>query len=296
MKLFELKNENKAREILVSILAHIYKQGPVCSQDLEVLSYISIFHPQIMSEYIDDIILYLGAFYKAIETTKSLQGYALQLFKEAIYEHCQDNFTPVQASILLNGLNNQIFSFSAPTSTGKSHVLFSFIEQSPCDVVVVVPSRALINEYYIRLCEEIPDKTVNILTYVDKINIQKCKKNIFILTPERCKDLFRLKNQFNVGIILFDEAQLTDEKGKRGLFFDSIVRRCSRELPDAKMLFAHPLIEILKRKLIKIDYQKKNLHISIIHRKMLGKSSYVKKKRDLLAISVVTVKYWEQSR
>lgn len=207
MKLFDLKNENKAREILVSILAHIYKKGPVCSQDLEVLSYISIFHPQIMSEYIDDIILYLGAFYKAVETTNSLQGYALQLFKEVIHDRCHDNFTPVQASILLNGLNNQIFSFSAPTSTGKSHVLFSFIEQSPCDVVVVVPSRALINEYYIRLCEEIPDKTVNILTYVDKINTQKCKKNIFILTPERCKDLFRLKNQFNVGIILFDEAQ-----------------------------------------------------------------------------------------
>lgn len=297
MKLFELKNENKAREILVSILAHIYKKGPVCSQDLEVLSYISIFHPQIMSEYIDDIILYLGAFYKAVETTNSLQGYALHLFKEVIHDRCHDNFTPVQASILLNGLNNQIFSFSAPTSTGKSHVLFSFIEQSPCDVVVIVPSRALINEYYIRLCEEIPDKTVNILTYVDKINTQKCKKNIFVLTPERCKDLFRLKNQFNVGIILFDEAQLTDEKGKRGLFFDSIVRRCSRELPDAKMLFAHPFIEnpeaqidknrLSKEKSSYKHYTQKNVGQIFVCEKEEGTFSYFGSDSEILGTKQV---------
>lgn len=243
MKLLDFKNPVFAREILLTTLSHIFKEGPVNSQDLEILSYISLFQPALITEYIDDIILYSGEFYKTLDAVKSLQAYVLLLFQNAIKEHCQKDFTPMQASIYSNEIENHVFSFSAPTSTGKSYVLLSVIEKCQHDVVVVVPSRALINEYYLRLSEEIPDKTVNILTYVDKINLQKCRKNIFILTPERCKDLFRLKRQFNIEIILFDEAQLTDEKGKRGLYFDSIVRRCNRELPQTKMLFAHPFIE-----------------------------------------------------
>ena len=243
MKLLDFKNPVFAREILLTTLSRIFKEGPVNSQDLEILSYISLFQPALITEYIDDIILYLGEFYKTSNEMKSLQACVLLLFQNAIKEHCQKDFTPMQASIYSNEIENHVFSFSAPTSTGKSYVLLSVIEKCQHDVVVVVPSRALINEYYLRLSEEIPDKTVNILTYVDKINLQKCRKNIFILTPERCKDLFRLKRQFNIEIILFDEAQLTDEKGKRGLYFDSIVRRCNRELPQTKMLFAHPFIE-----------------------------------------------------
>ena len=121
-------------------------------------------------------------------------------------------------------------------------MFFTIIEKSENDVVVVVPSRALINEYYLRLCEEIPDKSINILTYVDKINTAKCRRNIFVLTPERCKDLFRQKELFTIDVILFDEAQLTDEKGRRGLYFDAIVRRCNKELPDSKIIFAHPFV------------------------------------------------------
>lgn len=240
-----------AREILLTTLSRIFKEGPVNSQDLEKLSYISLFQPALITEYIDDIILYLGEFYKTSDAVKSLQGYVFYLFQNAIKEYCQKDFTPMQASIYSNEIGNQVFSFSAPTSTGKSYVLLSVIEKCQHDVVVVVPSRALINEYYLRLSEAIPDKTVNILTYVDKINIQKCRKNIFVLTPERCKDLFRLKEQFNIEIILFDEAQLTDEKGKRGLYFDSIVRRCNRELPQTKMLFAHPFIENPEAQILK---------------------------------------------
>lgn len=242
MKIEELKNRDFAEDMLGQTLSSIYKIGPVKPTDYEVLSYISIFHPDLIEQHIDDINLYLGLFYKEIITPKSLQGCVQEMFLECIAEHFGKTYTPVQTSILNNSEENKIFSFSAPTSTGKSHVLFSIIEDSERDVVVVVPSRALINEYYLRLCEEIQDKSINILTYVDKINTAKCRRNIFVLTPERCKDLFRLKDQFSIGVIIFDEAQLTDEKGKRGLFFDAIVRRCNRELPSSKIIFAHPFV------------------------------------------------------
>ena len=242
MKIEELKNRNFAEDMLGRTLSKIYKIGPVKSTDYEILSYISIFHPDLIEQHIDDINLYLGLFYKEIITPKSLQGCIQKMFLECIAEHFGKAYTPVQTSILNNSEEKRIFSFSAPTSTGKSHVLFSIIENSDRDVVVIVPSRALINEYYLRLCEEIHDKPINILTFVDKINTAKCRRSIFVLTPERCKDLFRLKDQFSIDVILFDEAQLTDEKGKRGLYFDAIVRRCNRELPDSKIIFAHPFV------------------------------------------------------
>lgn len=242
MKLEELKQIGSAEEYLNKTLSNIYINGPIASTDFEVLSYISIFHPELIEKYIDDINLYLGLFYKKFDNPNSLQGCVQKMFLDCIKSHYGKTYTPVQSSILTNSENKKIFSFSAPTSTGKSHVLFSIIQKSENDVVVVVPSRALINEYYLRLCDEIQDKSVNILTYVDKINTIRCRRNIFILTPERCKDLFRLKEQFTIDIILFDEAQLTDEKGKRGLYFDAIVRRCNRELPNTKIIFAHPFV------------------------------------------------------
>lgn len=242
MKLKDLQNRDFAEVTLGKTLAKIYKSGPVEATDYEILSYISIFHPRLIEKHIDDIILYMGLFYKRINSPESLQGCVQEMFLECIAEHYGEKYTPVQTSILNNSEGKKIFSFSAPTSTGKSHVLFSIIEKSEHDVVVVVPSRALINEYYLRLCEEIPDKSINILTYVDKINTAMCRKNIFVLTPERCKDLFRQKELFTIDVILFDEAQLTDEKGRRGLYFDAIVRRCNRELPDSKIIFAHPFV------------------------------------------------------
>lgn len=242
MKIEELKNRDFAEDILGQTLSNIYKTGPIKPTDYEILSYISIFHPNLIEQHIDDINLYLGLFYKEIITPKSLQGRVQKMFSECISEHFGKMYTPVQTSILNNSEEKKIFSFSAPTSTGKSHVMFSIIEDSERDVVVVVPSRALINEYYLRLCEEIQDKSINILTYVDKINTARCRRNIFVLTPERCKDLFRLKDQFSIDVIIFDEAQLTDEKGKRGLYFDAIVRRCNRELPNSKIIFAHPFV------------------------------------------------------
>lgn len=301
MKIEELKNRNFAEDMLGRTLSKIYKIGPVKSTDYEILSYISIFHPDLIEQHIDDINLYLGLFYKEIITPKSLQGCIQKMFLECIAEHFGKAYTPVQTSILNNSEEKRIFSFSAPTSTGKSHVLFSIIENSDRDVVVIVPSRALINEYYLRLCEEIHDKSINILTFVDKINTAKCRRSIFVLTPERCKDLFRLKDQFSIDVILFDEAQLTDEKGKRGLYFDAIVRRCNRELPDSKIIFAHPFVtnpeaQISKNLLpteqsISKVYNQRNVGQIFVCEKPDGSFSYFGSDTNVFSVKQVACNY-----
>ena len=129
------------------------------------------------------------------------------------------------------------------------------ISECSNDVVVIVPSRALINEYYDRLNRLVDRKSVNVLTFVDRINTKHVHRNIFILTPERAKELFKNKDWLKIDLILFDEAQLSDEHSVRGLYFDSIVRRALKYFPNSKFVFAHPFIENPEAQLQKNDIE-----------------------------------------
>lgn len=219
----------------------LFKDGPSSSTTLEILSYLKLFAPEFFSTVENEVLSLMGVFYKKPLST-TLKGHLLNAYGEYIFETYDKNYTPVQASIIreINELKN--FSFSAPTSTGKSFVFRNLIESSEKDVAMIVPSRALINEYYDRICNLIPDKSVNVLTFVDIINTKRVRRNVFILTPERAKELFKYKNQLNIELFLFDEAQLSDEESVRGLFFDSIVRRAKQAFPGAKYVFAHPFV------------------------------------------------------
>ena len=235
-------SNNNVESILSQAINHIYTNGPISTTDMEVLSYISIYQPDLFSKYLSTIINYLAIFYKKPKVN-TLQELVFQQYKEYIQETHNVSYTPVQASIATNILNYKCFSFSAPTSTGKSFVFLKEINDSQADVVVIVPSRALINEYYINICNQITDKAINILTFIDSINTSVAKRTIFVVTPERCRELFKQKDLFNVDLFLFDEAQLSNEDSKRGLYYDSIIRRCQKAYPKAKFVFAHPFVK-----------------------------------------------------
>lgn len=238
--IYKIINGENIEEILSFVLNRIYTNGPTNISDMEILSYLSLYQKDVFEKYKKSILNYIGAFYKGAESN-SLKSKVFSLYRDCIREEFAHLYTPVQANIVHNISNNKCFSFSAPTSTGKSYVFLNLIKESQRDVVIIVPSRALINEFYIKLNSSITDKSVNILTFIDKINTRKANRNIFIVTPERCRELFKYED-FNVELFLFDEAQLSNEDSKRGLYFDSIVRRCQKTFPEAKFVFAHPFV------------------------------------------------------
>ena len=232
---------NEIDNIFSFVLQNIYKNGPVSVTDMEILSFLKIYRPNEFEKHKESILNYMAVFYKETETN-SLKDAVFKQYRKYISETFNESYTPIQASIVKGIADGRCFSFSAPTSTGKSFVFMNEILKCTNDVVVIVPSRALINEYYLKLCDIIQDKGVNILTFVDKINTKKARRNVFVVTPERCRELFRQKTEFVVDLFLFDEAQLSNEDSKRGLFFDSIVRRCQKAFPNAKFVFAHPFV------------------------------------------------------
>lgn len=229
-------------QIIDYVKSEIYRNGPNSSVVLEIVSYFKLFQPEFFKKYEQEIIATMGLFFKQPKI-ESLKGSVFEMYHQQLKDEFGNDYTPMQADILRKIRDLQYFSFSAPTSTGKSFVFRHLISECSNDVVVIVPSRALINEYYNRLNNLVDTKAVNILTFVDRINTKHIHRNIFILTPERARELFKNKDWLKIDLILFDEAQLSDEHSVRGLYFDSIVRRALKHFSEAKFVFAHPFIE-----------------------------------------------------
>lgn len=237
-----IKNNGNIDKIFGYVLDNLFRKGPISITDMEILSYLSLYRPEEFEANKTAILNYMAIYYKPT-SPESLMDMVFDQYARHLKETYNADYTPVQANIVKGIATSKCFSFSAPTSTGKSHVFMDRINETQNDVVVVVPSRALINEYYLRLNKLINDKSVNILTFIDKINTKHATKNVFIVTPERCRELFKQKDSFKVDIFLFDEAQLSNEESKRGLYFDSIVRRSQKAYPHAKFIFAHPFVK-----------------------------------------------------
>ena len=193
----QIKCGENLTEIANYALDCLYKDGPVDTVVLEIVSYLKIFQPDFFKAIENDVIEIMGLFFKS-PTPETLQGVVFDIYAQHIRENWGDNYTPMQADILKQINSKQCFSFSAPTSTGKSFVFRNVILKSQKDIVVVVPSRALINEYYDRICSIVDVKEVNVLTFVEHINTKHAKRNVFILTPERARELFKK----NLGWIL----------------------------------------------------------------------------------------------
>lgn len=237
----QIINKENIEKLLTSVLDNIYINGPTNRSDLETLSFIKFFHPDIFKKYENDVVMIMGLFFKK-SNADSLRSLVMKDYGESIFDCYGHNYTPVQMDIVNSINSNKYFSFSSATSTGKSFVFRDLLENTKNDVIIVVPSRALINEYYIRVKEIFKINKVNILTYIDFINKSSHRRNIFIVTPERAKEVFKYKNEINLDLVLFDEAQISDEKGSRGIIFDSLVRRIKSNFVNTKMLFAFPYI------------------------------------------------------
>ena len=254
-----VKNEN-VPEIFSYAINNIYRKGPTEISDLEILTYISIYHKDYFNENLDKVLNYMGIFYKQDFQSTTLEEVIFGQYRRHIKDTFNEYYTPVQSQILNRIESNKCYSFSAPTSTGKSYVFLKKIKESRKDVVIVVPSRALINEYLLKLENSIQDKSINILSFIDKINTKRTTRNVFIVTPERCRELFKLKEQFQISLFLFDEAQLSNEESTRGILFDGIVRRCYKNYPEATFVFAHPFVKNPDAQLIKnhFNFNEKN--------------------------------------
>ena len=164
----KIRDGKQLEEIALFARNCIFRDGPKDTLILEILSYLKLFQPTFFEKFEDELIETMGLFFKN-PSPDTLQGVVFDMYRQHIKEKYGEDYTPMQASILEQIEDKHHFSFSAPTSTGKSFVFRNLIRSASNDVVVIVPSRALINEYYDRIREIVNVKEVNVLTFVDRI-------------------------------------------------------------------------------------------------------------------------------
>ena len=243
MKIRKLIDWENIEATISSILDNIHKKWPIYAEDMEILSYAKKFHPSILWKYEHELIYLMWLFYK-ISNPQTFIEKIYSIFAEVIKEECWwKAFTPVQADAYKKIQTKTYFSFSAPTSSWKSFLFRELILETQGDIIIVVPSRALISEYMYEVLDIVKDdKKVLVLPFIENINKSKTNRRIFIITPERWVELFKLKDWLNVELFLFDEAHISEEL-IRWMQFDSFVRRSDKLFPNAKKVFAHPFVD-----------------------------------------------------
>ncbi|OMD49476.1 hypothetical protein BSK56_08980 [Paenibacillus borealis] len=142
-------------------------------------------------------------------------------------------------------------SISAPTSSGKSFIIQSYIKYKfeileKFNVLYIIPSKALLNqvsEQFRRILnKEIMIKTAFINNQVnyDKPNYDKL---MYVLTPERCLNLLNQKNDsFSPDFIFIDEIQNIEDEEGRGVLLEYVLGDLSKIWPKATITTAGPNI------------------------------------------------------
>lgn len=117
---------------------------------------------------------------------------------------------PEQRKILSLIAENRGIIFSAPTSFGKTFVVFEYIcRMRPKNVVMIVPTLALIDEYKQKIIQQYHDKfnDYNIYLTIDpEKQYDFSKNNIFIVTHDRVIDESTVALFESIDFLVIDEV------------------------------------------------------------------------------------------
>jgi len=163
-------------------------------------------------------------------------------------------FTDVQYDLFSKLSNSIEYSFSGPTSMGKSFIIKSFLKKviknsSPENIVIIVPTRALINQFSIDLKLELGELLENykykILINSNISDIQTVEKYnyIFVLTPERLISYLSQPDSPSIGFLFLDEAhKLASQTDSRSITTYTAIEKVQKRYGNVKLYFSSPNI------------------------------------------------------
>lgn len=147
--------------------------------------------------------------------------------------------------------NEPYFSYSAPTSLGKSYIMRTFIREQiakgkQCNFAIIVPTKALINETTEKLTEvlgpELKEKNYRIVTSAGAMALEEEHNFIFAMAPERLLYLLILMKDIPIEYLFIDEAHKISKKDGRSAFYYKVVDMLSQRSTPPHIIFASPNI------------------------------------------------------
>ena len=188
------------------------------------------------------------------EYTLPLSRGILRVAKEVAQatKHGDQTLTDTQFEITERMRGRDFFSFSGPTSLGKSFILkdaiYDIVTRSELDghcVVVLVPTKALIGQTAADLrdlLQGVPE--VNIATFpaLPRFLRKTYPRTIFVFTPERLLR-YLADGKRDIDYLIIDEAQkiISTKDARSSIYYHAIVETIRRFA--TKLVFASPSIE-----------------------------------------------------
>lgn len=146
---------------------------------------------------------------------------------------------------------NDYYSFSGPTSMGKTFLVKMFIKSliikgNRYNYVILVPSKALINEVRTEIINELgnclAEKNYKVITTPTALKNENTQKYIMIYTQERLSYQIKLHKKMKIDYVFIDEAQKISEVGMRSAYFYKVVNYLIRVNKMTKIYFLCPHI------------------------------------------------------
>ncbi|MFK4841244.1 DEAD/DEAH box helicase [Lactococcus petauri] len=179
---------------------------------------------------------------------KIYTGYKKELFKVP----GQDNMHFFESQkMAFDKLNDPYFSYSGPTSMGKSFIMRMFIKQQieaglSANFAIIVPTKALINEVTSKIINDLKEnlalKDYRLVNSVGALALKQKHNFIFVLTPERLLYLLMTYPKLNIDYLFIDEAHKISSKDKRSSFYYKVTDMISRQEKQPHIIFASPNI------------------------------------------------------
>lgn len=163
--------------------------------------------------------------------------------QKAAYDHLTDN----------------CFSYSAPTSMGKSFIMRMFIKyevthEAKKNYALIVPTKALINEVRGKVIDDLGENgNLQKINYLDRCNyrvvtaagdiaLEEDHNFILVLTPERLLYLLISEPKIQIDYLFIDEAHKLSGKNSRAPFYYKVVDMLLKREHKPHFIFASPNI------------------------------------------------------
>lgn len=227
----------------------------------ELIILLSIIYPEDSS-----VKYYLGSILSTVGNYRGLQSTYVEGFQtadvfDALYfeydkstlqipGHKESYFFHDQKDVY-DGLSSKYFSYSGPTSMGKSFVVQTYLKQqiengSTKNYAILVPTKALINEVRSNIIgslqEKLQETNYRVVSASGDIVLQQEHNFIFIMTPERLLHMMIGMPKIKIDFLFVDEAHKISDRGGRSAYYYKVIAQLSKMKEMPTVVFASPNI------------------------------------------------------
>lgn len=153
--------------------------------------------------------------------------------------------------LVYKGMKEKFFSYSGPTSMGKSFVVQTYIQQeiengSTDNFAILVPTKALINEVRSNLIGALQSKlkelNYRIVTATGDLVLQQDHHFVFVMTPERLLHMMIERENIHIDFLFIDEAHKISARGGRSTYYFKVLTQLAKQRNLPTVIFASPNI------------------------------------------------------